>query len=209
MMNWLVIAGEPERIALSPDQNSVAPFVEWSEELPGTTTAGVVVDLLFDGSDERIAALSALRTALVVVNAVARTAATLPPNFVRINAWPGFLERPLTEAACREESLRQEMEAAWVAWGRTISWTPDVPGFASARIVAMIINEAWLALEEGVSSETDIDTAMKLGTNYPHGPFAWGRLIGLARVTELLTAMQKEDERYTPAPLLLAEARRA
>lgn len=208
MMKWLIIAGERERSALSPDQQSVASFAEWSEEIPGATAAGAVADLLFDGSDERIAALSALRTGLVVVNAVARTAATLPPNFVRINAWPGFLERPLTEAACREESLRKITETAWAQWGKTISWTPDVPGFAAARIVSMIINEAWLALEEGVSTEADIDTAMQLGTNYPHGPFAWGRLIGLTRVAELLTAMQKEDERYTPAPLLLAEAHR-
>ena len=48
---------------------------------------------------------------------------------------------------------------------------PDIPGFISARVVSMIINEAYFALEEEVSSKEEIDTAMKLGTNYPYGPF--------------------------------------
>src|ERR1700710_2457559 len=47
------------------------------------------------------------------------------------------------------------------------------------RVVAMIINEAYYALDAGVSSKESIDLAMKLGTGYPYGPFEWADRIGL------------------------------
>jgi 3-hydroxybutyryl-CoA dehydrogenase len=70
----------------------------------------------------------------------------------------------------------------------------------------MIINEAYLALGEQVSSREDINTAMKLGTNYPFGPFEWAERIGPARVARLLTKLSESQPRYAPAPLLLKEA---
>ena len=63
----------------------------------------------------------------------------------------------------------------------------DEPGFIAARIISMIINEAYFAKAENVSSEKEIDVAMKLGTNYPFGPFEWARLIGIKNIYELLT----------------------
>jgi 3-hydroxyacyl-CoA dehydrogenase len=47
----------------------------------------------------------------------------------------------------------------------------------------MIINEAYFALEDNVSTKAETDIAMKLGTNYPYGPFEWGQLIGLKKST--------------------------
>jgi len=55
------------------------------------------------------------------------------------------------------------------ALGKQLVPVPDQPGFVTARVLSMIINEAWLALEEGVSTKAEIDIAMKLGTNYPLG----------------------------------------
>lgn len=69
----------------------------------------------------------------------------------------------------------------------------------------MIINEAWLSLGEGVSTKEEIDTAMKLGTNYPYGPFEWGNKIELKNVYQLLTALSKTNPRYEPAALLKKE----
>jgi 3-hydroxybutyryl-CoA dehydrogenase len=68
----------------------------------------------------------------------------------------------------------------------------------------MIINEAAFALMEGVASAEDIDTAMKLGTNYPLGPLEWADRIGLDQVLAVLEGLQAEygDDRYRPAPLL-------
>jgi len=66
----------------------------------------------------------------------------------------------------------------------------------------IIINEAFLTVEENVSVEKEIDTAMKLGTNYPYGPFEWGEKIGLNKVVYLLEVLEKEQNRYKPAGLL-------
>ncbi len=81
---------------------------------------------------------------------------------------------------------------------------PDGPGLVFPRILCMIINEAAFALMEGVASAEDIDTAMKLGTNYPLGPLEWADQIGLEQVLGVLEGLQAEygEDRYRPAPLL-------
>jgi 3-hydroxybutyryl-CoA dehydrogenase len=66
----------------------------------------------------------------------------------------------------------------------------------------MIVNEAYFAFGENISSETDIDTAMKLGTNYPFGPFEWAAKIGLQNIYDLLQTLAITDSRYECAPAL-------
>ncbi len=85
----------------------------------------------------------------------------------------------------------------------------DRVAHVSFRILAMIINEAVFALQEGVSDASDIDTAMKFGTNYPKGPLAWCDDIGAEVVVRALDALQMEygEERYRPAVLLRQYAR--
>lgn len=79
-----------------------------------------------------------------------------------------------------------------------------------ARILATIVNEAASAVADGVASPDAIDTAMRLGMNWPDGPLAWGELIGLASVIHTLDALQVSvpDGRYRATPLLrsLAES---
>ncbi len=70
----------------------------------------------------------------------------------------------------------------------------------------MIINEAYFALQDEVSSKDEIDTAMKLGTNYPHGPFEWSKKIGLKNIYGLLSKLVETNNRYEPAGLLKKEA---
>jgi len=81
---------------------------------------------------------------------------------------------------------------------------PDGPGLVFPRILCMIINEAAFALMEGVASAEDIDTAMKLGTNYPLGPLEWADRIGLDQILAVLEGLQAEygDDQYRAAPLL-------
>ena len=83
----------------------------------------------------------------------------------------------------------------------------DEPGFISARIIAMIINEGYFAVEDHVSSKAEIDTAMKLGTNYPFGPFEWSHLIGLNNILALLQKLNLTDTRYQPSQLLMKEVK--
>ncbi len=81
---------------------------------------------------------------------------------------------------------------------------PDGPGLVCPRILCMIINEAAFALMEGVASAEDIDTAMKLGTNYPLGPLEWADRIGVDQILGVLEGLHAEygEDRYRPAPLL-------
>ena len=71
-----------------------------------------------------------------------------------------------------------------------------------ARVLVGIINEALWAVAEGVSSPKDIDTAMKLGTNYPKGPIEWADKIGIEKVHTLLNALNEtvSDNRFASPP---------
>lgn len=123
-------------------------------------------------------------------------------NILRINAWPGFLEKNIWEIAGEKTLAAQDVLKKC---GKKFIFVPDVPGPVSARIIAMIINEAFFAKGENVSSENDIDVAMKLGTNYPQGPFEWGKMIGLNNIYSLLKKLSVSDPRYLPAPELEKE----
>tara|TARA_B110000495_G_scaffold44292_1_gene36406 strand:+ start:2196 stop:3467 length:1272 start_codon:yes stop_codon:yes gene_type:complete len=72
-----------------------------------------------------------------------------------------------------------------------------------ARVLGGIINEAMWAVTEEVASEEDIDTAMKLGTNYPLGPMEWAKRIGIDKVHNLLAALNETvtDNRFASPPL--------
>ena len=83
----------------------------------------------------------------------------------------------------------------------------DRVGFVTPRVIAMIINEAYYTVQEGTASRADIDLAMKLGTNYPYGPFEWCERIGLRNVYTLLEALYTDtkDERYKISALMKTE----
>jgi len=77
------------------------------------------------------------------------------------------------------------------------------------RLFAQIANEAAFALEEEVGSPEDMDTAMRLGFNWPRGPLELTDLIGAGRAAALLEGLREEHgDAYAPAPRLLAAARR-
>jgi 3-hydroxybutyryl-CoA dehydrogenase len=71
-----------------------------------------------------------------------------------------------------------------------------------------MVNEAASAAAEGVAAPEAIDTAMRLGTNWPDGPLAWGERIGLSSVVHTLDALHATvpDGRYRAVPLLRALA---
>jgi len=137
----------------------------------------------------------------VFINSVIETLKDLklPDNFTRINGWPGFLDRPLWEAATINTDAAS---AIFKELGWNITFVKDEPGLVSARIISMIINEAFFALEEKIGSKEDINIAMKLGTNYPYGPFEWQEKIGIENIYLLLHKLLKTDKRYAIAPLL-------
>jgi 3-hydroxybutyryl-CoA dehydrogenase len=79
----------------------------------------------------------------------------------------------------------------------------EFPGFVTSRISALVGNEAFYMLQEGLGTPEDIDKAIKLGLNYPMGPFELVDLVGLdARLNNLKYLHEKLGEKYRPAPLL-------
>ncbi|WP_028785116.1 3-hydroxyacyl-CoA dehydrogenase [Thalassobacillus devorans] len=79
----------------------------------------------------------------------------------------------------------------------------EFPGFVTSRISTLVGNEAFYMLQEGVGTAEEIDKAIKLGLNYPMGPFELGDLVGLdARLNNLKYLHEKLGEKYRPAPLL-------
>lgn len=180
-------------------------FIAHPDDYPVETDAGACIDLLFENTTERIGWLKGLGCSVIIVNAVIPTLTEIDAAFVRINAWPGFLKRSLVEASANDES-RNKTEALFVELGRKVEWVPDISGFITARVVSTIINEAFFALDEKISTEAEIDIAMKTGTNYPFGPFEWAEKIGVKAVYSLLAELGKEESRYLPCKLLEKKA---
>jgi len=88
--------------------------------------------------------------------------------------------------------------------GKEVVVIKESPGFITSRINAMIGNEAFLMLQEGIASAADIDKAVKLGLNHPMGPFELVDLVGLDTRLSILEYLHKTlGEKYRPAPLLL------
>jgi 3-hydroxybutyryl-CoA dehydrogenase len=88
--------------------------------------------------------------------------------------------------------------------GKDVVVIKESPGFVTSRINAMIGNEAFYMLQEGVASAADIDKALKLGLNHPMGPFELVDLVGLDTRLHILEYLHKTlGEKYRPAPLLV------
>jgi len=139
------------------------------------------------------------------VNAVTEILNELPANCIRINAWRGFLGRDVLEIVALEKN-KTIAEQVMNALGWKYIFISDIRGMITARSISMIINEAYFALGDNVSTKDEIDIAMKLGTNYPYGPFEWSSKIGLKHIYNLLKKLSEEDKRYIVAPLLEEEA---
>ncbi|MFI0222502.1 3-hydroxyacyl-CoA dehydrogenase [Streptomyces lydicus] len=103
-------------------------------------------------------------------------------------------------ATCSEEDLAEAI-GLFQALDKQVSVIEDVPGMIIARTVAMIIDFAVDAAAREVASPEDIDTAMRLGVNYPGGPMEWVERLGAHWVWDLLDSMHRHHAgaRYVPS----------
>lgn len=176
-----------------------------------------VFDLEFDAHPERLGlyatqtqAFFFLHSNRIQLVAVAAELGVRLPLFhvAGINAWPGCLSVTPWEVSVATENalplLQEKLGALQIDYIRVA----DRVGLITPRVISMIINEAYYTLQEGTAIKADIDLGMQLGTNYPHGPFAWSELIGLREVRSLLEAMYDDthDPRYKLCPLLKTES---
>lgn len=172
-------------------------FLDTNGIIPG---ADAYFDLCFETEE---AAFSSITDKPIFANAVIATCKELPANYIRINAWDGFLKREIIEIVAADSQVSNLTVLDALEWKYQL--IPDVPGMIAARVIAMIINEAYFGLGDEISSKAEIDIAMKLGTNYPYGPFEWSEKIGLEKIYALLKKLSEKDNRYEVAPALEKE----
>jgi 3-hydroxybutyryl-CoA dehydrogenase len=208
MMQIIVLTNESlkeELLANGTQPGVELVFISNVNEFSAYTNASAFIDLLFENKKERVQILESLLPATVIINSVEHRLTETNSSFIRINGWNTFLQSAIIEASASEEQ-KQKAEIILLQFNKKIEWLPDEAGFITPRVISAIINEAFIALEEGVSTKEEIDKAMKLGTNYPYGPFEWADKIGLKNITSLLTKLSVQQNRYTPSPLLKQQA---
>jgi 3-hydroxybutyryl-CoA dehydrogenase len=128
-------------------------------------------------------------------------------RLVGIAALPSLLDKPLLEVAPTIYSPKETMDTVsrfLQTLHKQIEIVQDRIGMVLPRILCQMINEAVFAVTEEVALPQDIDTALKLGMNFPFGPIEWAERIGLKQVFAVVDALHRDlqEERYRPAPLL-------
>jgi 3-hydroxybutyryl-CoA dehydrogenase len=126
--------------------------------------------------------------------------------FDRPGLQPAAPAAPLAYAVAEPASTHWRAQAP--AWLTALGFAPhavaDTPGLIVARTIAMLINEAADAVLQGVCTPAGADAAMKLGVNYPAGPFEWLEAWGARGVMQMLHALDAHyrGERYRVSPWL-------
>ncbi|MEO0582242.1 MAG: 3-hydroxyacyl-CoA dehydrogenase family protein [Bacteroidota bacterium] len=176
------------------------------------TAADLLIDLNLDEHPARIPVYlqqeklvvlgAALKQSLMQMHA--RFQGEKQATLLGINALPTFLNRPVWEVSYLQESdleLARKLEASL---GVEIQIVSDQVGMVTCRVLFLIINEAYIMVQEGTADADAIDTAMKLGTNYPKGPIAWSQEIGTEHVVDVLEALYQEtgSKRFMPSQAL-------
>lgn len=211
-MNILAL-GEERRLdelkKAIPDKNEIT----YQQQLGGASLQGfdLVIDLNFDDDPKNAAQYVATKEITVLAGAVKLQLSAAFANsphesitLIGMNTLPTFIDRNLKELSLFDKKEEGALEKIAQELGWQYQIVEDRVGMVTPRIIFMIINEACYTLQEGTASIEDIDLAMKLGTNYPYGPFEWADKIGLKDIYETLEAiyLDTHDERYKICPLL-------
>jgi len=121
-----------------------------------------------------------------------------------MNPAPAMKLVEIIRGLATSEATFQQTRALAEQLGKTTMTAQDFPGFIVNRVLLPMINEAIYTMYEGVGGVTDIDTAMKLGTNQPMGPLELADLIGLDTCLAIMEVMHRVlgDDKYRACPLL-------
>lgn len=187
---------------------------DYQEAYPLLQNDSVVFDFLIDElptgiefyADKPIVAF--LNTAKRSLSELTFTLTQRPAaKLIGFNGLPTFLNRPLLEVCIQHTDTKEALEKVCASLNTNFCLVDDRVGLVTPRVICMIINEAYYTVQEGTATREDIDMAMKLGTNYPYGPFEWCSRIGIRHVYELLEAVYEDtkDERYKICALLKKE----
>jgi 3-hydroxybutyryl-CoA dehydrogenase len=186
-MQVVVLTDESLKEELLSNTSSIPEVIIWIEniaQLHQHANADVVIDLLFEKKHTPV--LQSLTAELVIINSVENTLAETDSSFLRINGWLTFLKSSLIEASSITDYNKAKAEEIFFLFNKKLEWLPDEVGFITPRVMSMIINEAFISLKEGIS------------TNYPYGPFEWAEKIGIKKIKSLLEKLNLKQERYQP-----------
>lgn len=135
------------------------------------------------------------------------TVSKFPERLVGIGLYPTFSKAKLIEIApskITDNKVLENTEIFLKECNIKYEIVPDKAGLVFPRILSMLINEAAQVYAEKTATLEDIDTAMKLGTNYPYGPLEWADRIGIDLIYNILLSLQRDfgEDRYRPHMLL-------
>ena len=195
---------------------SLPPSIRKSQTIPKNSAIGIELtnsDLAI--KKKNLAKLdAALEPERAILSSSVAVTATEQSNWiigkhrlVGISALPTLIEKPLVELAPTVFSPRETVDVVanfFMSLKKEIEIVQDRVGMVLPRILCQLINESAFALTEEVATPQDVDTAMKLGANYPIGPVEWADKIGLKQVYAVLEALYRDlkEERYRISPLL-------
>lgn len=200
---------------LKQGKNTVNVTSEYPNSFPRNSKPDVLFDLLTieAGDVEEFYHLHAFKMTFVNcgymdINEFASRIPMYQMPMLCINGFPGLIKPPLVEIASMHSSHLALGTEYLEKLGLQPIHLPNRVGMVTPRIVSTIINEAYYTLMEGTASREHIDKSMKLGTNYPYGPFEWAEKIGIYKVYVLLESLMNHtgEHRYRPCPLLRDEA---
>ena len=174
-------------------------------KLSSTDAAEVVFDFSDEHGAEKLAIYKEsnspifLNTVFTTLSAVMGMTKFKSPVF-GFCGLPTFFNRSLLEVTVSNPTDKEKLSELAKELPIEFTVVKDQVGMVTPRVIAMIINEAYEARQQGVASREDIDLSMKLGTNYPFGPFEWGGKIGLDNVKKLLGSIEKTflEQKYHP-----------
>ncbi len=153
------------------------------------------------------ASIPVLTSSLCIPVSEQSTYSKLPARLIGVGLYDTFSGAGRIEIApskITDAAILKNAESILSELGIAFSSVPDRTGLVFPRIVSMIINEAIQVYSEKIASKEDIDTAMKLGTNYPFGPLEWADRLGIELVYNILSALQRDfgEDRYRPHPAM-------
>ena len=210
----VTLLSEPQHGAILTEFFSAHPTLELV-----TSGADVVIDCLFFDLEEKYTSLHSFESkeAILISNSLTAPATAIARHstgYKRVIAVPMIPSQLATQKSIeysiplQQEDVTSNKEMLKSIFRKDIEKIGDCVAGIFPRTIAMVINEAAFALQEGVATAVDIDMAMKLGTNYPKGPLAWCDEIGAYTIVAILEALQVEygHDRYKIAPLLRLNA---
>lgn len=172
--------------------------------------ADLVFDFLLHRQPERLAMYTTGQVVFCSAATVQLAALAHPYSpdrlctLIGFNGLPTLFNREVLEVSLLRPDDAAKLREVCAQLGTDYLLVEDRVGMVTPRILCMIINEACYTLQEKTADVAAIDMGMKLGTNYPKGPFSWANEIGIAHVYQVLEALylDTKEERYKTCPLL-------